>query len=186
MSKSFKELLQTSISTSIQLEGKMIEGIVLAIKNNILTIDLGLKENFKFPISEMSPSKRENVKVGDSLLFYVDSLEGQKGEIVLNHQKAEKEILAKNIWQTLQKNRKYVNGIVLNYVKGGLSVGVAGTVAFLPKNQIYPIKDKRSIIGSMKTFRILSMNPWNRNIVLSRTEIIKELQNGSHKIRQKG
>lgn len=179
----FTDLLKMSMSSSVGLQGKIIEGIVLAIKNGVLTIDLGLKENFKFPLAEVSSSKRKEVKVGSSLLFYIDTfpVEGQKSQMVLNHQKAEKEIELRNVWQSLQRNKKYVNGIILNYVKGGLSVGVGGLVAFLPKNQMNPIKDKRSVIGRMKTFRILSMNPWNQNIVLSRKEIVKELQKGQLK-----
>jgi ribosomal protein S1 len=105
--------------------------------------------------------------------------------MVLNHEKALKQIKHQTIWKTIKKNKKHVNGIVLNHVEGGFSVGLGGIVAFLPKDQVPPIKykkknkrtDKNSFIGSLKTFYVLniSASKSKRNIILSRTEAIKTM-----------
>ena len=150
----FSKLLEKSAFTVTPLEKQIIEGIVIAIKDDVLIINLGLKKNIRFPIKELVLSNDTKIKPGDSILFYIEQLKTRDGEIILNYDKAQKELKSRNVWKMIQKNEKFINGIILNYVNGGFSVGIAGMVAFLPKNQILPTKGKKPLVGSLKTFSL--------------------------------
>ena len=56
-----------------------------------------------------------------------------------------------------------IRGFILNSVKGGYAVGIAGNIAFLPKS----LRRGRKIYrGQWRMFSILNMNPKLRNIVV--------------------
>ncbi len=183
LQEDYKDIFENSPMALSSLQGKLIEGVVIAIKEKVLVIDLGLKMPIKFPLDELP--KEQFVKVGDCIQFIIDTLETHDGEMVLNYEKAQKEIKQKTIWNTIQNNKDHINGIVLNHVDGGYSVGFSGIVAFLPKDQVLPIKYKRkhrsrgknSFVGSLKTFYVLNVNSSKskKNIIVSRTEAIKEM-----------
>lgn len=177
----FKDIFENSPVALSELEGKLVEGVVIAIKDKIILVDLGLKMTIKYPLDELPKDYLVNLKVGSPIQFMIEQLETHDGEIVLNYEKAQKEIKERNIWNIIKKNREHVNGIVLNHVDGGYSVGLGGIVAFLPKDQVLPIKYKRknksSFVGSVKTFYVLnaSSSKLRKNIIVSRTEAIKHM-----------
>jgi ribosomal protein S1 len=68
-----------------------------------------------------------------------------------------------HIWDELKdaKERKQaLSGVVLNMVKGGYSIGIAGYVAFLPQSRAYSFR-------GTPAYTILHMNARTRNIVLA-------------------
>lgn len=181
MKDNFKDIFENSPMALSQLEGKLVEGVVVAIKGKVILVDLGLKMTIKYPLDELPTEFVNKLKIGNSIQFMIEQLETHDGEIVLNYEKAQKEIKEKNIWNIIKKNREHINGIVLNHVDGGYSVGLAGIVAFLPKDQVLPLKYKRKnkspFVGSVKTFYVLNANSSRsrKNIILSRTEAIKHM-----------
>jgi len=73
-------------------------------------------------------------------------------------------------------------GRLLNTVKGGFSIGVGGFVAFLPNSQLLKGKSPslahwseriRPYIGSVLAYRILKTDFMKRNIILSRTAVLR-------------
>ena len=56
-----------------------------------------------------------------------------------------------------------IRGFILNSVKGGYAVGIAGNIAFLPKSLI---RGRKIYRGQWRMFSILNMNPKLRNIVV--------------------
>lgn len=181
MKDNFKDLFENSPMALSQLEGKLVEGVVVAIKGKVILVDLGLKMTIKYPLDELPKEFVDKLKIGNSIQFMIEQLETHDGEIVLNYEKAQKEIKEKNIWNIIKKNREHINGVVLNHVDGGYSVGLAGIVAFLPKDQVLPLKYKRKnkspFVGSVKTFYVLNVSSSRsrKNIIVSRTEAIKHM-----------
>nr|NP_689383.1 ribosomal protein S1 [Chaetosphaeridium globosum]AAM96617.1 ribosomal protein S1 [Chaetosphaeridium globosum] len=75
------------------------------------------------------------------------------------------------IWQSNKKNK--IQGFIVNSVKGGYSVALAGFIAFLPRR----LRRRQNIFpGQLRLFSILNMNVNRNNIV------VKELR----KYRSKG
>lgn len=170
MQDKFENLLK-SFSDSLDIkEGLILEGIIVNKSKDFLTINLGLKSSVNYPLKSF---KSEDYSIGDKMLFYVEQISFIDGELILNHEKAYKEIEFKNIWDLLIKNKQFVNGIILNHVAGGYSVGVGGLVAFLPNNQIPPVKYPQYLIGSRKTFSIINTNESKKNLVLSRISALE-------------
>lgn len=170
MQDKFENLLK-SFSDSLDIkEGSILEGIIVNKSKDFLTINLGLKSSVNYPLKSFKP---EDYSIGDKMLFYVEQISFIDGELILNHEKAYKEIEFKNIWDLLIKNKQFVNGIILNHVAGGYSVGVGGLVAFLPNNQIPPVKYPQYLIGSRKTFSIINTNESKKNLVLSRISALE-------------
>ena len=170
MQDKFENLLK-SFSDSLDIkEGSILEGIIVNKSKDFLTINLGLKSSVNYPLKSF---KSEDYSIGDKMLFYVEQISFIDGELILNHEKAYKEIEFKNIWDLLIKNKQFVNGIILNHVAGGYSVGVGGLVAFLPNNQIPPVKYPQYLIGSRKTFSIINTNESKKNLVLSRISALE-------------
>ena len=170
MQDKFENLLK-SFSDSLDIkEGSILEGVIINKNKDFLTINLGLKSSVRYPLKSF---KLENYSIGEKMLFYVEQISFIDGELILNHEKAYKEIEFKNIWDLLIKNKQFVNGIILNHVAGGYSVGVGGLVAFLPNNQIPPVKYPQYLIGSRKTFSIINTNESKKNLVLSRISALE-------------
>lgn len=167
---SFDSLLKLNSGSLDVKEGSILEGIIIGKSKSFLIVNLGLKSFASYPIRHF---KSMDIKVGEKLLFYVEQISSIDGELILNHEKAYKEIEFKNIWDLLIKNKQFVNGVILNHVAGGYSVGIGGLVAFLPNNQIPPVKYPQYLIGSKKTFSIINTNESKKNLVLSRTSALE-------------
>lgn len=65
------------------------------------------------------------------------------------------------IWQNRKNN--CIKGFILNYIKGGYAIGIAGRVCFLPKTLCI---DKKVYRSQWRFFSILNMNPLLNNIVV--------------------
>jgi small subunit ribosomal protein S1 len=166
--ENFSYLFRQSRAALEGLEGSIVEGIIIAIKNNIVIINIGLKMNVKFLKEELFSNFNE-IKIGQRLEFYLQEIENREGEIILNYEKAQKQIKFYKIWNILEKkyeNKEPVEGKILNYVNGGLSVGIGGIVAFYPGKFVY--------LGKyLKSFSIVKLNPYKRNIIVKKKKILK-------------
>ena len=124
------------ISKSINLEGNkeksIVDGQIVAIENDTVIVDVGLKSEGRIPLNEFArPGQEPEIKIGDKLKVYIDRLDGINGETKLSREKA----LKQAAWNKLQENynnNKVVTGTPYNRVKGGLSVDLDGVTAFLP------------------------------------------------------
>lgn len=169
----FSQLIKSYYTSLDILKGDIIEGVVKAKLDNFLLVDVGYKSYIWYPLSTES----ENIlyfKRGTHILLYVDQISSIDGELLLNHNKAYKLLKFKNIWTLLLQNKHFVNGIILNHVSGGYSVGIGGLIAFLPHNQLFNVKYKNYLIGTQKTFSIINVNLYKKNIVLSRIHALEK------------
>tara|TARA_B100000575_G_scaffold91405_2_gene72684 strand:+ start:169 stop:1869 length:1701 start_codon:yes stop_codon:yes gene_type:complete len=155
-------------------EKSIIVGKVIAVENDIVTIDVGLKSEGRIPLSEFSrPGQELDINVGDETEVYIENVDNANGETILSREKAVKQ----KAWHTLQEsftNNKVVTGVPFNRVKGGMSVDLDGVVAFLPGSQIDTrqiIKDTKELLNKPLELLILKMDKYRGNIVVSRKAI---------------
>ena len=174
--ENFAELLEESLSNTTSFEGTVVKGTVLALENDEVLIDVGLKAEGRISVREFTPQGQEpEVKVGDIVDVYVERIETRDGEALLSREKARREE-AWTMLETAYRNTERVTGVIFGRVKGGFTVDLSGAVAFLPGSQvdIRPVRDVGHLIGSPEPFQILKMDRQRGNIVVSRRAVLEE------------
>lgn len=172
----FAKLFEESLKESDIKEGSVVEGRVIAIENDFVTIDVGLKSEGRIPLKEFAHgSAAPEIKPGDKVEVYVERVENRQGEAVLSREKA----LREEAWEKLEKlcqEGQQVEGVIFGRVKGGFTVDIQGAVAFLPGSQvdIRPIRDVGPLMNVAQPFMILKMDRKRGNIVVSRRAILEE------------
>lgn len=175
--ESFAALLEESLGSS-RLVGTVLKGTIINIENDMTIIDVGLKSEGRVPLKEFSKGGQiPELKKGDRVDVYVESMEGHHGEIILSHDKARREAAWIELEKAYQAN-EHVSGIMFGRVRGGFTVDLSGAIAFLPGSQvdIRPIKDVDALMGIEQPFAILKMDRLRGNIVVSRRAILEESQ----------
>jgi small subunit ribosomal protein S1 len=174
--ENFADLLEESFKEEDRLQGRVINGKILAIENDIVIIDVGLKSEGAVSIKEFAePGGEVSIKAGDNIDVFVERYEGRDGTVMLSREKARRE----GTWTLLEKSfesEERVNGVIFGRVKGGFTVDLDGAVAFLPGSQvdIRPVRDISPLMGNPQPFQILKMDRARGNIVVSRRAVLEE------------
>ncbi len=172
----FASLFEESLKESDVVEGSVVEGSVIAIENDFVTVDVGLKSEGRIPLKEfVHGTASPELQPGDKVEVYVERMENRQGEAVLSREKA----LREEAWEKLEKlcqEGEQVEGVIFGRVKGGFTVDIQGAVAFLPGSQvdIRPIRDITPLMNVPQPFQILKMDRKRGNIVVSRRAILEE------------
>ncbi|MDI1228493.1 MAG: 30S ribosomal protein S1 [bacterium] len=173
---SFASLLDESFKGVKSFEGSVVEGTVVSIDNDFVTLDVGLKSEGRIALREFGiGGNKPEIKVGDKVEVFVERMENKDGEAVLSREKAKRE----ESWIVLEKQHKAnerVTGTIFGRVKGGFTVDLNGAVAFLPGSQvdIRPVRDISPLFGTPQPFLILKMDRQRGNIVVSRRAVLEE------------
>lgn len=175
-SKDFAALLGEVLKDQNSFVGSVVNGTVVAVENDFVIVDVGLKSEGRIPLQEFSkPGEDPEIKVGDNVEVFVERMENRDGESVLSREKARRE----ESWVELEashKKEERVTGIIFGRVKGGFTVDLGGAVAFLPGSQvdIRPVRDVSPLMGTPQPFHILKMDRARGNIVVSRRAVLEE------------
>ncbi len=164
-----------SVDISHVKEGVVVKGQVVETNNDVIVVDVGLKNEGRISVSEFQLTSDKTLpKVGDIVDVYVERIEGRRGTI-LSREKAVREESWGKLEELFEK-KENVNGTIFGRVKGGFTVDLQGVVAFLPGSQVdvRPIKDPTSIMNIEQPFQILTMDKKLGNIVVSRRAILEE------------
>lgn len=173
--ESFEDLFKQSINGVGSFENNIVKGIIIAIDQYYLTVDVGLKSEGKILINEFKNAEgvAPEYTVGQEVEVYIDRYEDQDGNIILSREKAKRE----ESWYELEKlynEQAIISGLISKRVKGGFSVVVNDTLAFLPGSQldVKPIKNINALVGTTQQLQILKMDKKRFNIVVSRKSVI--------------
>ncbi|MCH9753461.1 MAG: 30S ribosomal protein S1 [Alphaproteobacteria bacterium] len=172
----FNKLFNEFTKTNETLEGSVVSGAITDISNDVVTVDIGIKDEGRIPLKEfVQNGKIPDLKLGDTVDVYVQSFENRYGKVVLSREKAVRE----SSWNKLEvsmKKGEQVEGVIFGRIKGGLTVDLNGVIAFLPGSQVdvRPIKDVTPLLGVVQPFIVLKMDREQGNVVVSRRAIIEE------------
>ncbi len=172
----FAALLGETIGKNEKFEGSVVKGIIIALEDDHVIVDVGLKSEGRIARFEFSkPGEDPEIKIGDSVDVYVERMENKNGESVLSREKARRE----EVWIELEKMHEKgerVTGTIFGRVKGGFTVDLGGAVAFLPGSQvdIRPVRDITPLMDTPQPFHVLKMDRSRGNIVVSRRSILEE------------
>ncbi|MCK9195660.1 MAG: 30S ribosomal protein S1 [Syntrophales bacterium] len=168
----FRELYEQSLQT-LQL-GEVVQGKVIQINPDMVMVDVGWKTEGYIPAKELRDEHGNiSLAVGDRVEVFVDRRDGD-GNLVLSKDKAAR----LKIWDDVKyacENSTTMKGIVIERVKGGLSVDI-GIPAFLPGSQvdIRPIRDLDQFVGQTIDFNVIKYDRKRNNVVLSRRVILEK------------
>ncbi|KJV56538.1 S1 RNA binding domain protein [Orientia chuto str. Dubai] len=179
--ENFEELFNKLKKNEPIKVGTVVKGKVVDIDDEVVIVDIKLKNEGKIPLSEFKLASDVPLpQIGDLVDVYVEKLEGRNGRTVLSREKALREE-AWSILEESQKNGSLVDGVIFGKVKGGFTVDLSGVVAFLPGSQVdvrRPIKNIAPLMNIVQPFQILKMDKKLGNIVVSRRAVLEEARSG--------
>src|SRR5512134_2579551 len=174
--ESFAALLDESLNAGEGFEGRVVKGTVVAIENDVVIVDVGLKSEGRVPLKEFGASPQDiQLHPGDTVEVFVERFEDRDGLVGLSREKARREE-AWNVLERAFKGGERITGTIFGRVKGGFIVDLAGAVAFLPGSQvdIRPVRDITPLMNTPQPFQILKMDRSRNNIVVSRRAVLEE------------
>jgi small subunit ribosomal protein S1 len=175
-SDEFKNLFEKKYNQIEFATGKAINGKVVSVLRDYVIVNIGFKSEGYINIEEFRNLDGEiTVQGGEDVQVVIEEIEDDEGNLVLSKEKAD----AIQAWDHVEKVFKedgVIDGLVVNKVKGGLSINLGGIKAFLPGSQIdlKPVKSLDKLIGRKFPFKILKLNQEKGNIVLSRRVLLEQ------------
>ena len=175
MTESFAALFEASELNLNVEKGAVIQGIVVSIDSDWVTVDTGLKSEGVVSRSEFLNEQRElEVNVGDTVDVVVEALDNGMGQTVLSREKAKRA----ETWTKLEKifeDGEIVTGIISGKVKGGFTVDIGPVRAFLPGSLVdtRPIRDTTHLEGKELEFKVIKLDAKRNNVVVSRRAVME-------------
>ena len=173
--ENFEEMFKATEQTGEIKEGEVVDGTVISISSEYVTVDIGYKCEGLVPTQEFKDAQGvAQVNVADVVPVYIERMEMENGFMLLSKDKAEIIRAWDEISAACEKDQ-LVEGTVIAKVKGGLSVDI-GVKAFLPGSQLdtKPVKNLDKYVGKRLKFKIIKFNKKRGNIVLSRRAVVSQ------------
>ena len=151
---------------------QVVDGKVISVDKKEVVVNIGYKSDGIIPASEFRYNP--DLKEGDVVEVYVESVEDKSGKLLLSHKKAR---LSKS-WERVNAaldEQQIIQGYIKCRTKGGMIVDVFGIEAFLPGSQIdvHPIRDFDQFVGKTMEFKVVKINQEFRNVVVSHKALIE-------------
>ncbi|TQR34604.1 30S ribosomal protein S1 [Campylobacter sp. MIT 99-7217] len=153
--------------------GSVVQGVIVAIKNDEAYVDIGEKSEGILPINELQNDKEELIfKEGDKLEVAIIGYRG--GKPLVSHKKAlRKQKVLEFIQNYNEDDEKVIEVKIIGKNKGGFVVVDDNAVEFfLPKSQ-YSSKDSNTLNKSLKV-KIIKVDKDTQSIVVSRKKIVDD------------
>ena len=152
--------------------GETVDGTVTEINKREVIVNIGYKSEGVIAASEFRYDSE--LKVGDTVEVYVESVEDKGGQLILSHKKARQLKSWDRVNEALEKD-EIIKGYVKCRTKGGMIVDVFGIEAFLPGSQIdvKPIRDYDVYVDKTMEFKVVKINQEFRNVVVSHKALIE-------------
>ena len=175
MSESFADLFEESLKEIDMQPGSIVQGTVVDVDNDWVTVNAGLKSEGVIPASQFLNEKGElEVAIGDVVDVALDAVEDGFGETRLSREKAKRA----EAWKVLEKSfeaEEVVKGVINGKVKGGFTVDLAGIRAFLPGSlvDVRPVRDTAHLENKELEFKVIKLDQKRNNVVVSRRAVLE-------------
>jgi small subunit ribosomal protein S1 len=170
---SFSEIFEKAQTTTSVKEGEVVNGAVISINGDFVTVDIGYKMEGLVPLDEFRDMDgKVSVNPGDHVVVYLEKMENEHGVMILSRNKAEIIKAWDSIAEACERD-EIISGVCTKKVKGGLEVDI-GVKAFLPGSQIdiRPVRNLDKYLGKKLNFKVIKFNKKRGNIVLSRKALL--------------
>lgn len=175
--ENFEEMLEESLKTLHT--GETVDGIVTAIGNNEVYVDLGAKVTGVIAYDQITDESgvdlRSLFKVGDTVRAFVIRVDDGHGVATLSKKRVDND----RAWDTfvaLSESGEAIEGKVTEAVKGGVLMFISGTRVFIPASQTGFGKDAdfSSLVGQTKKIRIIEIDKQKKRVIGSIRAIASE------------
>jgi len=156
----------------------VIKGTVVKLTATHVVVDFGSKSEGMVSIGEVLDHEGQpRFKPGDEIDVMREKGETEDGYPKLSHQKAQR----LRAWDDIERahnEKKPIKGVVIDRIKGGLTVDINGAHAFLPGSQVdlRPIRNLDGMKGQTIEVAVIKLNKKRGNIVVSRKQLLEEEQ----------
>ncbi|NTV94464.1 MAG: 30S ribosomal protein S1 [Thiobacillus sp.] len=174
--ESFAALFEESIARQEMRSGEVITAEVVAIDNNFVTVNAGLKSESLIPTEEFKNDRGElDVNIGDFVQVAIEQLEDGFGSTKLSRDRAKRLAAWLDLEAAMEEGR-VVKGVINGKVKGGLTVMCNGIRAFLPGSlvDVRPVKDTSPYEGKEAEFKVIKLDRKRNNVVVSRKAVLEQ------------
>jgi small subunit ribosomal protein S1 len=174
--ESFAQLFEESIAQQELRLGEIITAEVVAVDDNFVVVNAGLKSESLIPIEEFKDDRGAlDVKPGDFVRVSIEALEDGFGSTRLSRDRAKRLAAWSELEEAMNKSEK-VSGMITGKVKGGLTVMVNGIRAFLPGSLVdmRPLKDTSGLENREFEFKVIKLDKKRNNVVVSRRAVLEE------------
>lgn len=157
-------------------EDRVIRGTVVSVTPKYVVVDIGAKSEGMVPVDEVKDHEGNvALKPGDEIDVMREKGETDEGYPKLSYQKAQR----LRAWDEIEKaydDKTSIKAIVIDRIKGGLTVDIAGARAFLPGSQVdlRPVRNLDGMKGQELEVRVIKLNKKRGNIVVSRKQLLEE------------
>ena len=152
--------------------GDIVKGTVLKVDPSGVLVDIKYKADGLILSEELSDksfgSPEEIVKVGEVIDVYIENLENKEGHVVISKKRADYEIRWKIAYDAF-KNKKALEGKVMQALKGGLVADCHGIRGFIPASQVQKKSGEslEDFKGRDLPVKVIEINRRQGKIVLS-------------------
>jgi small subunit ribosomal protein S1 len=160
-------------------EDHVIKGRVVKLTATHVVVDYGAKSEGMVPLTEVLDHEgKPKFQPGDEIDVMREKGETEEGYVNLSHLKAQR----LRSWDEIERaynEKKPIKGVVVERIKGGLTIDIQGARAFLPGSQVdlRPIRNLDGMKGQTMEVAIIKLNKKRGNIVVSRKQLLEEEQN---------
>src|SRR5690242_9308997 len=168
----------TTESEEAAQEDNVIKGTVLKLTPTHVVVDIGAKSEGMLPLSEVLDHEgKPRFQAGDEIDVMREKGQAEEGYINLSHQKAQR-LRAWDVIEQAYTSKQPIKAIVIERIKGGLTVDIMGARAFLPGSQadLRPTRNLDAVKGQVIEVAVIKLNKKRGNIVVSRKQILEEEQ----------
>src|SRR5258707_2443529 len=185
----FVALLEQSFAFEQPERGDLLTGTVLAIDNQGMIVDVGMKRDGVVPRNDLERMEGIVYHVGDEIAVMVLQPEDEEGNLILSVSqarqsedwvKAEELMESGDIWE----------GIVTDANRGGLMVPFGNLRGFVPASHVMDLprglneNDRKghmsSLVGKKVSVKVIEVNRKRRRLVLSQ----RDAQRGRRDLRK--
>jgi len=171
-SEDFASALESFTTETEEAAGddKVLRGTVLKLTLTHVVVDIGAKSEGMLPLAEVLDHEgKPRFQPGDEIDVMREKGETEEGYTNLSHQKAQR----LRAWDEIEKayaEKKPIQAVVVERIKGGLTVDIMGARAFLPGSQadLRPTRNLDAVKGQRLEVAIIKLNKKRGNIVVSR------------------
>ncbi len=172
---SFEQMLEESFKT-IHV-GEVVEGIVIAVKEDEIILNIGYKSDGIVTKNEYSNDSsinlEEEIKVGDKLETRILKVNDGDGQVLLTYKRlaADKGL---KLLEEAYKNKTVLEAKVNKVLDGGLSVLLNDAKIFVPASLVSDLYEKNldKYLGETIEFVITDFNPRRRRIIGDRKQLL--------------
>lgn len=154
---------------------QVVKGKVTSVSRDEITVDIGFKSEGRIPCEEFfSSDPNFNIKVGDEIDVFVESLNPGSGGLRLSRAKA----LMLNAWERIESaynSGGLVQAKVTGVTRGGLNASIDGVPAFMPASQSggdYSNLDE--MLGQIFDVKVIEFKGERKDVVVSRKAASEE------------